>query len=74
MNIPGTAVDVEDVIAEIERAAPEVAGRITCEGPSLPFPGALDSSEFARCVGELELTPLGRGVAETIEHFRATAS
>jgi nucleoside-diphosphate-sugar epimerase len=73
INIPGTTVAVEELIAEIERVVPESAGRIGFEGPPLPFPEALDSSEFRSLVGTVGVTPLGQGVAETVAHFRRSA-
>jgi nucleoside-diphosphate-sugar epimerase len=73
VNIPGTTVAVEELIAEIERVVPESAGRIRFEGPPLPFPETLDSSEFSSVVGTVGVTPLGQGVAETVAHFRRSA-
>jgi UDP-glucuronate 4-epimerase len=70
VNIPGTTASVAEVVAEIEIAEPGVAGQITFGGPALPFPEELDSTEFANVVGEVAITPLKRGVAETISHFR----
>jgi hypothetical protein len=70
VNIPGTTVSVADVVEEIERVVPEIAGKITVSGPALPFPEELDSTGFAGIVGELPITPLATGVAETIRHFR----
>ena len=63
----------EDVVAAIERAVPEVAGRIEVTGPPLPFPPELDASRFAEVVGAVALTPLEDGVAATIAHFRRAA-
>jgi nucleoside-diphosphate-sugar epimerase len=74
VNIPGTAVTVAELVAEIERVVPESAGRIGFEGPPLPFPEALDSSEFRSLVGTLAVTPLGQGVVETVAHFRRSAA
>ncbi len=70
VNIPGTSVSIAEIVAEIEHAAPDAAGRIEFGGAPLPFPEELDSSEFAAIVGSLPLTPLSDGVAETIQHFR----
>lgn len=70
VNVPGTSVLIEEVVAEIERAVPEVAGRIEINGPPLPFPEELDSSTFADIVGSVPLTPLSEGIAATIAHFR----
>jgi len=69
VNLPGTSVSIDAIVAEIERAAPQAEGRIEVAGEPLPFPVELDSSAFAAVVGELPLTPLSVGVAETVEHF-----
>jgi len=74
LNIPGTPLAIEEVIAEIERVVPESAGRIGFEGPQLPFPPALDSSRFRSVVGTVRLTPFPQGVAETVRHFRRSAN
>jgi UDP-glucuronate 4-epimerase len=70
VNVPGTSVPIEAVVAEIERVVPEVAGRIEVSGPALPFPEELDSTTFAAIVGSVPLTPLSEGIAATIAHFR----
>jgi nucleoside-diphosphate-sugar epimerase len=70
LNIPGTSVLIDEVVAEIERALPDAAGLIEFGGPSLPFPDELDSHEFAAIVGNVPVTALADGVAETIRHFR----
>ena len=70
LNVPGTSVSVDEVVEEIERAVPEIRGRIESQGPSLPFPEELDSTAFRAVVGEVPLTPLAVGVAETIRSFR----
>jgi nucleoside-diphosphate-sugar epimerase len=70
LNVPGTSVPMDEVVAAIERAVPEAAGRIGFSGSPLPFPGLLDSSEFPAVVGDVAVTPFSDGVAETIRHFR----
>jgi len=70
VNVPGTSVLIDEVVTEIERVIPEVAGRIEVSGPALPFPDELDSGTFADIVGSVPLTPLSEGVAATIAHFR----
>jgi nucleoside-diphosphate-sugar epimerase len=74
VNIPGTPLAIEEVVAEIERVVPESAGRIGFEGPPLPFPDTLDSSRFRSVVGTVRVTPFGEGVAETVWHFRQSVS
>jgi UDP-glucuronate 4-epimerase len=63
-NLGGPAVEMAAVIAAIEAAAPEVAGRITHDELTLPFPEEFEA-------GESLPTPLEVGVCETVEHFRA---
>jgi UDP-glucuronate 4-epimerase len=65
-NLGGPAVDMSEVVAAIEAAAPEAAGRITYDELELPFPEEFEASEPVA-------TPLAAGVRETIEHFRQTA-
>jgi len=74
VNIPGTTLAVEDVVAEIECVVPESTGRIGFEGPPLPFPSALDSSPFRSIVGIARVTPFRQGVAETVRHFRRSVN
>jgi nucleoside-diphosphate-sugar epimerase len=70
VNVPGVTASAEEVVAAIERAVPEVAGRVEITGPPFPFPPELDTHRFAEVVGELPVTPLAEGVAATVAHFR----
>jgi nucleoside-diphosphate-sugar epimerase len=70
VNVPGISALMEEIVGAIEQAAPEVAGRIEFGGPPLPFPAELDSSAFARVVGDVPVTSLRDGVEATIRHFR----
>jgi UDP-glucuronate 4-epimerase len=70
-NFPGEPSTMEDVVAAIEAAAPEVAGKITCKDERLPFPESLEGRLLERLVGPLPATPLAEGVHRTIEHFRS---
>ena len=70
VNVPGVTASAEEVVAAIERAVPEVAGRIEVTGPPLPFPPELETHRFAEVVGEVAVTPLEGGVAATVAHFR----
>jgi UDP-glucuronate 4-epimerase len=68
VNLPGISASVDDIVAEIVRFAP--GADIDVDGPPLPFPPELDTSAFAKIVGDVRITPLSDGVAATIEHFR----
>jgi hypothetical protein len=73
-NFPGLSSSMEQVVAAIESAAPEVAGKIHPGETRLPFPEALQASVLERLVGPLPHTSLAHGAARTIEHVRARAS
>jgi UDP-glucuronate 4-epimerase len=73
-NFPGVVASMDEVVAAIEAAVPEVAGRISYDDVQLPFPAELEAEALERVVGTLPRTPLADGVRETIETFRrATA-
>jgi UDP-glucuronate 4-epimerase len=66
-NLGGPSEDVTDVVAEIESAAPEAAGKITLKPDVLlPLPQDMEASQPVT-------TPLRQGVLETIELFRRAA-
>lgn len=69
-NYPGVAASMDEVVAAIEAAAPEVAGRIEYDDVQLPFPPELESEVLERVAGPLPRTPLAYGVHETVEAFR----
>jgi nucleoside-diphosphate-sugar epimerase len=70
-NLNGIVVSVPEIIDAMERVMPETRGRITYDGAPLPFPEALDASTLLETFGTVPETPLGEGVAATMEHFRA---
>ena len=69
-NFPGTVASMEEVVAAIEAAAPEVAGRMSFVTTVLPFPATLEATVLERALGPLDTTPLPNGVRATIERFR----
>lgn len=71
-NLHGHSVPVERVIEAIH-AHPASRGRITCGGPPLPIPPALDGSAIERALPDLPRTSLAEGVAETMDRFRDLA-
>ncbi|HUF01756.1 MAG TPA: NAD(P)-dependent oxidoreductase [Gaiellaceae bacterium] len=72
-NFPGESSTMADVVAAIEAAAPEVAGRITWDEGQLPFPASLQGTLLEHLVGPLPRTSLADGVRETVEHHRRRA-
>jgi UDP-glucuronate 4-epimerase len=73
-NFPGEPAAMEEVVAAIESAAPEVAGKVTWLGRRLPFPEQLEATALERLLGPLERTPLREGVRRTVEHHRKASA
>ena len=69
-NLDGPVATIPEVIAAIERAAPEAAGLVTAEEDPLPFPPSVDATSFVDLVGGPVSRPLEDGVAEAIARFR----
>jgi UDP-glucuronate 4-epimerase len=69
-NLDGPVATISELIAAIERAAPDAAGRISAADEPLPFPPSLDAASFVELVGGPVSRPLADGVAETIARFR----
>ena len=70
-NFPGEPSTMQEVVAAIETATPEVVGKITHADATLPFPESLESGLLERLLGPLPRTPLAEGVRRTVEYFRA---
>ena len=60
---------MSEIVAAIERAAPDAAGLVSFDDVQLPFPDRLPGE-----VLDARVTPLDTAVQETIELFRASAS
>jgi UDP-glucuronate 4-epimerase len=73
-NYPGELAAMDELVAAIEAAAPEVAGRIEFDDVPLPFPEELQCEALERVTGPLQRTPLAQGVRETVETFRAATA
>ncbi len=69
-NLNGVVASVPEIIDAIERVVPEAQGKITYDPKPLAFPEELDTSTLKTTFGKLAETPLGEGVASTVEHFR----
>src|SRR4051812_38722864 len=70
-TLDGPVATIPDVIAAIERAAPDAAGLIPAADEPLPFPPSVDATSFAALVGGPVSRPLADGVAAAIARFRA---
>jgi UDP-glucuronate 4-epimerase len=68
-NLDGPVAAMTEVVAAIERAAPDAAGLISAGDEPLPFPQSVDPASFVALVGGPVSRPLADGVAETIAWF-----
>jgi UDP-glucuronate 4-epimerase len=73
-NLGGSTASMADVVNAINLAVPEMAGKITFEPMSMPYPPDVDRSAVEAALGDTGWRPLEQGVRETIEHFRAAAA
>lgn len=69
-NFPGEVASMGEVVAAIEAEVPEIAGRITVEDVSLPFPAELEATALEQAIGPVVQPSLAEGVRDTIERFR----
>ncbi len=73
-NLGGTVASMADVVAAIERAAPESAGTITYSTEPLFTPDGVEGKAIGAHLGEVIWRPLDEGVQDTIDAFRAAAN
>jgi UDP-glucuronate 4-epimerase len=69
-NLGGTLASVPDVIAAIERVAPESAGTITANTEPLFTPDGVEGKAIEELLGRLSWRSLDEGVRDTIEILR----
>lgn len=69
-NLRGEALDMTQVVGEIERQIPLAAGLIEAGDFVVTTASNLDNSGLRRLLGEVPRTDFARGVAETIRIFR----
>ena len=70
LNLAGHALDMADVVAAIERAAPDSAGRLTFDEVALPFPAEVDAVGLVETIGVVDELPFDDGVGDALERFR----
>jgi UDP-glucuronate 4-epimerase len=70
-NLGGTKASMSEVVAAIEKTAPEAKGTITVSGSQMPFPTDIDDSAVNAALGTLTWRPFDQGVADTIADFKA---
>ena len=70
-NLPGAVADGRALAAAIEVAVPGGTERIEFEPGDLPFPSEIDHDGIEAIDGAAAVTPLGEGIAETVEIVRS---
>jgi nucleoside-diphosphate-sugar epimerase len=75
-NVHGETATVEEVVGLIDEVLEEAGladhrGLVSCTGPYLPIPGALDDAALSAAIGTPPRTPLREGLARTLAAFRA---
>lgn len=69
-NLGGTLAHMQDIVAAIDAAAPEMKGKITFEDQPLALPDGTEDTELVSAIGAVQDTPLDEGIAFTVSHFR----
>jgi nucleoside-diphosphate-sugar epimerase len=69
-NVRGSALEMGEIVAAIEQAAPQMAGKITFAPNHLPLPEDVEDSRLRAFFPDLEVTPVTLGVSRTVAHFR----
>ncbi len=69
-NLGGNTATMDEIVAAITAAVPDMAGKITFEPIQLATPTEIDESMLVRALGASNWRPLAEGVRQTIEHFR----
>lgn len=70
-NLRGSVVSMSELVAAIETASPESAGRITFDDKALPFPEEMEDAALINAIGSLPYTSLEQGVFTTLDIFRS---
>ncbi len=73
-NLGGSIAHMSEMVAAIEKAAPDATGRITFEDAPLALPAGTSDRALVEAIGPVPCTPLDESVAFTIALFRDALS
>jgi UDP-glucuronate 4-epimerase len=73
-NLGGTKASMAEVVAAIEAAVPEMAGKITYDTVPIPVPEDVDGKPAEDALGPANWRPFAEGVRDTIADFKAAAA
>ena len=69
LNNPGENHDVREFLDIVEEELPGAAGRLHCEGESIPVAWGLNEDGLRNLLGDVPHTPIRTGIKETIRGF-----
>jgi nucleoside-diphosphate-sugar epimerase len=72
-NFGGSTAHMREIVAAIDAAVPEMAGKITFAQDALSGPTEIDKSVLNAALGPIEWRPLAEGVRQTVEQLRVAA-
>jgi nucleoside-diphosphate-sugar epimerase len=68
-NLEGSVVDMEDLVAMLERFRPGARALISVEGPKVPVAYRMDDSQLRAAIPGIPKTGLEEGIRKTLEYF-----
>jgi hypothetical protein len=68
-NMEGSVVDMNELVAMLERVRPGAGKLISVSGPKVPVAYRMDATQLRSKVPGIPQTPLEEGILKTIEHF-----
>lgn len=69
-NLRGNIVNIREIVAAIETAAPIMRGQLGFTDVKLPFPEEMDDTPLLSVLGPLPRTPLAEGITMTMKMFQ----
>jgi UDP-glucuronate 4-epimerase len=73
-NMGGSTVNMAEIVAAIEAAAPEMAGQITFTPTPLALPEQIDDQALNTAIGPTPWIPIVDGVRQSVDRFRQAIS
>jgi nucleoside-diphosphate-sugar epimerase len=68
-NLEGSVVDMDDLVAMLERFRPGARALISVQGPKVPVAYRMDDSQLRAAIPGIPKTGLEEGIRKTLEYF-----
>jgi Nucleoside-diphosphate-sugar epimerases len=68
-NLEGSVVEMEDLVAILDRFRPGARGLISVEGPKVPVAYRMDASQLRAAIPGIPNTGLEEGIGKTLGYF-----